>query len=429
MVSSRAYPDWLERWWVDQACQQAETDDAQAAVSFHAGAVQVLSDLFTVARPQAGPPDAARSTKAHFPDYGADEELAVGYGLFYFPQSFVRVRLPLAEAIELRGWRPLADGEAPRPLRVLDLGAGAGAAGLGAALLLREQGSGDKVELMAVDNSADQLARLTTLVRENSGRLPGLRVRTVVQNALDWVAKELVREETPFDLIILGFALNEMLPAALGLKPRLELMQQLRRGLGERGLLLILEPSLRETAEPLQELSDALATKAVGATAPILPRWGPYLGGHRCPLRSEKVFWSHEVRRWTPPNSLALVNRKLWREIEEVKFAYALHGRIAPPELPEPYRAAEKAPDGLLVRLVSPFHLRKGGFVAAAVGTDGVKYTLDLQTRGMTKTRIAELEQIERGDVLALRDLKELGTPRLMRLSNPEAITARYHPQ
>jgi SAM-dependent methyltransferase len=419
--SVRTYPAWLEGWWIAQACREAGRDDPDAVLPAYAGAVQTLSDLFTVARPgvaQGAP------AKSYFPDYGADANLALAYGLFYFPQNFARVRLPLAEAVELRGWRPRGENEAGRTVRVLDLGAGAGAAGLAAAMLLRERGLAEEVELTAVDHSADNLARLTSLTREQAAHLPGLRVRPVTQNALEWTRNELPRAPERFDLIVLGFALNEMLPAAQGLKARLELAQQLRRGLSEQGLLLIIEPALRETAEPLQELSDALVGTAHG---PAMPRWGPYLSERPCPLRAEKKFWNHEVRTWTAPGSMKLLNRKLWREIDDVKFSYALHGRVAAPPLAEAYEAAAKAPDGLLVRLVSPFYLRKGGFVAAGVASDGVKYTFDLQVRGLPKEEIRRLEQFERGDVLALRGLKELGTPRLMRLPTPAAITARYH--
>jgi len=422
MVSPRAYPKWLEEWWMEQACRRAGTKDAEAAVLRHTGAVQTLSDLFTVDRPVAA--KSAPPAKTHFPDYGADPALAVAYGLFFFPQNFVRARLPLAEAVDFRGWKPLGENET-RPVRVLDLGAGAGAAGLGVASFLHERGLAGEVQLTSVDRSPDSLARLATLARDNAAHLPGLRVRTVVQNALEWVRNELPRLGEPFDLIVLGFALNEMLPVSLGPAPRLELAGQLRRALVPRGLLLILEPSLHETAGPLQELSDALCARSA---QPPFPRWGPYLGEHRCPLRAEGKFWNHEVRNWSAPGSLLLLNRKLWREIGELRFAYALHGRDPPPELPGAFATAANEPGGLAVRLVSPFHLRKGGFVAACVATDGVKYTLDLPIRGLPKDEIARLGKIERGDILALRGLQLLGTPRMLRLLTPSAITARYHP-
>jgi SAM-dependent methyltransferase len=281
---------------------------------------------------------------------------------------------------------------------------------------------------------------LAALARENAAHLPGVRVRTVVADAREWVHGALPRESEAYDLIVIGFALNEMLPAADKLEPRLEFMRSLRRALSERGLVLILEPALRETAEALQELSDTLGGqegKALSSHGAIrgrlgeasLPRWGPYLSDHRCPLRTEGKFWNHEVRRWNAPASIALLNRQLWREIDALKFSYALHGRSAPPVLSENFTNAGQEADSLTARLVSPLRLQKGGFIAACVADDGVKYTLDIPIRGLPKEEIERLEKIERGDILALRGLKPLGAPRTLRLPTPAAIAARYHVQ
>lgn len=421
--SARVYPEWIEQGWVREAQRHIGVADPAEALPRFTRAVAVLSDLFTIARPAVS----ARTPRPAFPDYGADPALAIAYGLFFFPQNWVRARLPLAEAIDFRGWRPRGDSAQPRCLRVLDLGAGAGAAGLGAALLLRERALADEIELTAVDRSAASLGRLAALAREHAGHLPGLRVRTVAHDALDWARRELPRADAPFDLIVLGFALNEMLPPAAGLEARVEFAHRLRRALADAGLLLLLEPALRETAEPLQELSDILAAPPRGARAPAFPRWGPYLGDHPCPLRAEGKFWNHEVRAWTPPASLRLLNRQLWRAVDELKFSYALHGRAAPPPWPAPVAEAAAAADGLAGRLVSPFYEAKGVFLAALVATDGRKHTLDLPTRGLSREQKASLAQIERGDILALRGLRALGGQRTWRLPDPSAIVARWH--
>ena len=77
-----------------------------------------------------------------------DPELTLGYGLFYFPQSFLRIQFPLVEILE-RGWNPPVD----RPIRILDLGAGVGAAGFGAVSLLQPR----PVEGWALDHSEEAL--------------------------------------------------------------------------------------------------------------------------------------------------------------------------------------------------------------------------------------------------------------------------------
>ncbi len=443
---ARVYPAWLEWWWIEQACRQrgVSADKAEAVLPSFAAGAQELSDLFTVARPEEETPVAKTGPSAKlvrpakpavvvrkkFPDYAADADLALAYGLYFFPPCFVRARLPLAEAIEFRDWRPAA-----KKVRVLDLGAGTGATGLAAAMFLRERGLADEVELTAVDHSPDSLARLSTLVRENAAHLPGLTLHAVVREARDWVQRELPRADDPFDLITLGFSLNEMLPAAQGLAAREDFSRRLARRLNEDGLLLFIEPALRETAEPLQELSDVLCAKPAPQkgvprrenSGPPLPRWGPYAGDHACPLRAEGKFWNHEVREWAPPGSVALLNRQLWRKVDELKFSYALHGKKTPPTLSGVFGEILQSGDGLVARLVSPFYRGKGVFVAAAVGADGVKYTLDLPLRGLSREEIARHEAIERGDFLALRGLQQLGGVHAFRLPTPAALVARYH--
>src|SRR5262245_61000648 len=111
--SAREVPADVEAFWVEQARRRAKGEPTPlAAVARATDDVAALSDLFTVARPK------------RFPDYGGDAQ-AVAYGLWFFPQTWCRVRFPLLEAVA-RGWEPPRE----RPARVLDLGAGTGAAGL-----------------------------------------------------------------------------------------------------------------------------------------------------------------------------------------------------------------------------------------------------------------------------------------------------------
>jgi hypothetical protein len=226
-----------------------------------------------------------------------------------------------------------------------------------------------------------------------------------------------------------------MLPAALGLGVREEFSRRLARALNEDGLLLLIEPALRETAEPLQALSDTLCAKPAlqkavprrESSGPPLPRWGPYLGDQSCPLRAEGKYWNHEVRQWIPSGSVALLNRQLWRKVDELKFAYALHGKKTPSAPEGIFGEILQKGGGLVARLVSPFYRGKGVFVAAVVAADGLKYTLDLPLRGLTKEEIVHHEAIERGDWLALRGLQPLGGTRTFRLPTPAALIARYH--
>src|SRR5688572_21510997 len=130
----RRLPEPVEAWWVARAREAAQGAAAEHALRALAPEVQRLSDAFTCARPVA------------FADYARTPAERAAYGLFYFPQTWVRARFPLAEARIVHGWAPPS-----RSLRLLDVGAGSGAAGLSIATALQASGAVDDIELTAVD--------------------------------------------------------------------------------------------------------------------------------------------------------------------------------------------------------------------------------------------------------------------------------------
>src|SRR5207245_1419868 len=89
-----AYPTEIERRFVEGARARAPRSSENECIDRLVPAASRLSDLFTVARPD------------EFPDYAADAEARLAYGLLFFPQTWARVRFALAEAVEARAWRP-----------------------------------------------------------------------------------------------------------------------------------------------------------------------------------------------------------------------------------------------------------------------------------------------------------------------------------
>lgn len=352
-----AYPAAAEVHWVGRA--EAATDlIGDAAFERLAHAVARLSDLFTTERPEG-----------RFPDYFAEEELLAAYGIFFLPQSFVRTGYALAQAMELRGWKPASTVPA-----ILDLGSGPGSCGVAAAHHLRRLGAA-RVDLAAVDRSPGALAGLESFAADFLGS--AATVRTRVGDA----AKPETWPDGDFDLIVAGFVLNEM--AHLDAKATLTWFGTLRRRLRPGGLIVLLEPALRVTAERLQRLSDQVCAQG------LLPRLGPELDQLPCPQLLAGEHWNHESRPWTAPDSTAYANRRLFRDLREVRFSCALFSDAPTTALP-----AEA------VRLVSDVQIIKG-LLRFIVVRAGVLQSVEVPTRGLSKHDVKALAAtFGRGDVV-----------------------------
>lgn len=386
------YPPWLERWWVESACQRLGRPDAAACLRDLEREVQRLSDLFTVER------------APRFGDYARDERLLLAYGLFFFPQTFVRVQFPLVEAMRLHGWHPPSD----RPVRVLDLGAGPGAASLAVAALLEKATENPVIEVMALDRAPTALAFFHATVRDLSAYWPRTRWTFRVGDLRDpstWGAPP----DTAWDLIVVSFALGEAFYGQPDARVHAWL-QHVLRYLAPQGLLVITEPALRETSERLERLRDAVTR----AGRPFI--WGPCLHHRPCPLLAEGRFWCHEVRRWTVPPSLADLNRRLYRTIQVLKFSFLTLGPQAPPDLPA---------GPAWFRLIAPMAEMKGKFQTVGCASDGQKYTYEILRRHLDADGVARLRRIERGDVLWVQDLQPAG-PATWRIPDTGAIAGPH---
>lgn len=354
--SAVAYPPAAEAFWVAQA-ELASERTGEEALERMTPAVAHLSDLFTTERPDR-----------KFPDYFADARLLAAYGIFFLPQSFARTSFALAQACGLRGWKPSSAMPA-----ILDLGSGPGSCGVAAAYRLRQAGFA-RLSLQGVDKSPSALAAMESFARATLGE--AVEAKTRIGDAF--------RPETwpqgPFDLIVAGFVLNEM--PQLDQAALLRWFAELKARLAPGGLILILEPALRITAERLQRLSDAVAAAEMRRIAPELDaRPDPQLGSGE--------HWSHESRAWEAPASAAFVNRHLHRDLREVRFSFAAFSDAPLAALPPG-----------LSRLVSDVQIIKGLLRFVAV-RDGRVETVEVPTRGLSKHEVKRLAAtFGRGDVV-----------------------------
>lgn len=396
-MSPKEYPSYLETRWVRRAREVTGLADDEAALEKLRPAVRALSDLFTTERPDE-----------RFPNYAADAAKRVAYGLFFFPQSYVKCSLAIDPLLRFRGWKP---GRDDAPVRILDLGSASGPCGLAAAIALADA-TGRRVELTALDHSAEALAELRDLVAET----PELRSRiTVATHAGDLRrVAESVRELPAQDLIVVGFAANEVFGGA-DTATRLGWATGLAKHLAPDGLLLVLEPALRETAEPLRRMRDATLA------GPVIFPLGPDVAATPCTmLPSHGKHWDHEVREWTAPESLEFLNRKLHRDTRVLKFTWVAFGLrpMPPPEAPRH-----------LLRIISPFDSQKGGFAFIAVTREGEQVKIDVPSRALSKSECKRYAASwERGDIAGCDEWHALTNARHYRVSGPEILQKIYSP-
>jgi hypothetical protein len=268
--------------------------------------------------------------------YLADPELRRQYAEEIAPRTGAALRKILAEVY--------GEAVAP-PARALDLGAGTGAAG--AALRARFGGA---LEVVSVDRVAGPGIIATDLQRD----VPAVSGR--------------------FDLIVAAHLLGELFLEAAP-EARLEALARRvlawrRDLLAERGLVILVEPALRETSRALLGVRDRLIAAGLGVVAPCF--WtGP------CPALARERDWCHDAAAVPGAPS------------PRVDFSYlVLRGdrtEAAPPER---------------VRVVSDLLVEKGRLKIFGCGPSGRHPYVRLDRAASPAN--APFDRLERGDVASI---------------------------
>lgn len=386
-------PDDLEARILERVRARAPGSTADECIARLARPAERLTRLFTTERPE------------EFPDYARDEDARLAYAVLFAPQTWARIRFPLAEAIDLRGFAAPRD----RPCRVLDLGAGVATAGLSAAQMLVHRAGAPSVELVSIDRSAAALAAARAW---RTPRLASLERVHVDERALDLTTPlhPEIRRDAPYDLVIASFSFNE----AFASRPDEEATRWLRELatlLSPTGRIVIVEAALRAVAARLRRVAAPVIDDRV------LHVHGPDLHGRLAPPPSDERFADHEVRRWTPPWSLERLNARLRLSLAELTFTSLTLGLVAPaPVDPEAFR------------LTSPIARVKGRWVFTGLDARGERHDYELLDRGLDDAAAAALRDLERGDVLVAAGARDLGQPVKRRLPGPASLVPLWRP-
>lgn len=266
-----------------------------------------------------------------------------------------------------------ARGRVPRreTLRVLDLGAGLGTTTLSLARYAHLAGLASKLVVRAVDVDAAALA----IAAKVAPGLEGFAAIELETRTSD-LRKTAAAPSGPWDLVLLGLALNELGEDAA---ERAALLGSLVGALAEDGLVVVIEPALRETSRALMAVRDLVAA---GGLATIE---APCLGRGPCPmLAAGERDWCHVELPGELAESVAAIAREAGLRDDAPTYA-----RLA---LSRPTRAAAAVPAGAL-RLVSAPLGSKGRTELHACGASG-------------SVRLVELDRDARGRPHALGSLR-----------------------
>ncbi len=385
----KAYPQHYESWWLDHASAHYAGTAGTHVLQKLESVVGKLSDEFTVFRDDAAPDN-----------YDRPEEI-LAYGLFFFPQTYTRTLWVVEELFERAEWKSSAQAS-NRPLRVLDLGCGSGAASFALLDQLDKHCPGIEVEHFGVDRSGynlDAARELQSMLSYQNIKVRSewLR-RDVTSSQFSWDNKPFNK---PWDIILMSFSYGEFV-VGMEDEQAVQVIMDLQDELQPSGVVIITEPSLMETAVRLEVVRDAVAASEE------LQVLAPCLHQQACPALERKTFWCHEVRKWHPPESIAYLNTRLHREIRFLKFSFLMFEKSV--------EARHARDDDNYFRLVSPVAKKSGQMVCKGCAASGTINTYEWLTRHLRKDQIKNHLDLERGDCVTEENIKPLGTERRFRI-------------
>ncbi len=288
---------------IEQAISEVAIDrfgaDARRS-SVIVDAVRRLSDRYLQGR------SAAASAPGEGQRHGHD---LLAQLCFFTPADLPKVAFALAE-LAPTGLPPAGD------LRLLDVGAGCGAQTLGIAIYLAAIGGTPRILTVdALDLDAGALELMERVLRRLTPWLgdQGITLRLHTERG---DLRQRRATSRPYDLITVGSMLAEV-----PVESHATLAGSLLDELSDRGVLLLLEPALRDTTRALHQLRDQLVEDGAW--------WilAPCTHQRRCSALEQPGDWCHELRVWQPPPRLRGLAAASGLRRRDLKWSYVALAR------------------------------------------------------------------------------------------------------
>uniref|UniRef100_A0A7C6EHZ6 Methyltransferase domain-containing protein n=1 Tax=candidate division WOR-3 bacterium TaxID=2052148 RepID=A0A7C6EHZ6_UNCW3 len=298
------------------------------------------------------------------------EEYADAYFCYNFPQNFLK------SFILAKKFFNLFKSLIPDDIKILDIGCGDGAGMFGLYYFMHKQEPESRFQLTGVDINDIFLKRCRAMADWFKEKDPHIDVELVKESAQKFIQ----RNKKTYDFIILSNTLAEIFQSE---RIPLSFIGSLLKYLKETGFIIIIEPALKNLTRKLMELREDIITHKIGEI--LLP----CLHNNRCPGLNKKREWCHQSIKWIPPDYLKIINQKLFRKIEYLKFAYLI---ISSPKY--------NLPTANFYPVISRLSIEKGRKRCLICTKDGIVELIMLNRERSLANE--EFEQVSMGDIIEI---------------------------
>jgi ribosomal protein RSM22 (predicted rRNA methylase) len=281
----------------------------------------------------------------------------------------------------------------------MDIGSGSGSASFALLDWLARNRFKGRVELTCLDQSELALEYCRQLMDSVKSGRKAASVKYVKQSMCDAGAIA-----GKWDMVVSSYALNEVFQEAD--EAFSGWLKSVLESVSAGGLLVFCEPIEYDKFNRINAIREAvLGTEGFRITAPCLHM-------KKCPMISLNGGWCHDVRRWHPPETLRLLNRRLFRQIEHLKYSFI---------------AARRAEEGVdrdisSARMIAPIKFEKGRSLMKGCAGDGTIRLYEVQDRELTKDQLEGLDALERGDLVDYQIERELRNGEVLRIKSLESL-------